>query len=104
MTRREFIRVAGITAFPFAAAAAERETLAGEVGVTTGSFMRNLSVASEPGKLRLLDLPRLMRDELGMRVIDLMTATLASMEPDYLDKLRAESDRAGCVLTNLKMN
>ena len=31
-----------------------------------------------------------MRDELDMRVIDLMTATLASFEPDYLDKLRTE--------------
>ena len=39
-----------------------------------------------------------------MKVIDLMTATLVSLEPDYLDKLRAEAERAGCVLTNLKMN
>jgi hypothetical protein len=54
--------------------------------------------------LRLLDLPRRMRDELDMRVIDLMTATLVSLEPDYCDKLRAAAERAGCVLTNLKMN
>ena len=106
MNRREFLRVgsAAVTALPFATAAAEREKLAGEVGVTTGSFVRHLAVAAPPGKLRLLDLPRIMRDELGMRVMDLMTATLVSLEPDYLDKLRTEADRAGCILTNLKMN
>jgi hypothetical protein len=75
-------------------------SLRGELGVTTGSFMRNITA----GKFRVLDLPRIMRDELGMRVIDLMTATLASMEPAYLDQLRAEAEKAGCILTNLKMN
>ncbi len=106
MNRREFIRTGSATValLPFAGAAAERVKLAGEAGVTTGSFVPHLVADARPGKLRLLDLPRIMRDELGMKVIDLMTATLASMEPDYLDKLRAESERAGCVLTNLKMN
>ena len=106
MNRRDFIRTGStvVAALPFLSAAAEREKLAGEVGVTTGSFVRHLTVTAQPGKLRLLDLPRVMRDDLGMRVIDLMTATLASLEPDYLDKLRAEADRAGCILTNLKMN
>lgn len=56
------------------------------------------------GKLRLLDLPKLMREELDLRVIDLMTATLVSLEPGYCEQLRATADRAGCVLTNLKMN
>ena len=41
--------------------------------------MRHLTVEPQAGKLRLLDLPRIMRDELGMRVIDLMTATLPSL-------------------------
>ncbi len=75
-------------------------SLEGELGVTTGSFMRNLNA----GTFKLIDLPRRMRDELDLRVIDLMTATLASMEPAYLDQLRAAADSAGCVLTNLKMN
>src|SRR5436190_13778524 len=75
-------------------------SLHGELGITTGSFMRNIT----DGKFRLLDLPRIMRDELGMKVIDLMTATLASMEPAYLDQLRGEAEKAGCILTNLKMN
>ena len=80
------------------------DSLAGEIGVTTGSFMRHLSSSAGPGKLRLLDLPRRMHDELGLRVIDLMTATLAELSPAYCDKLRAEAERQGCLLTNLKMN
>ncbi len=78
--------------------------LAREVGVTTGSFVKHLVESPQRGKLRLLDLPRLMRDELDMRVIDLMTATLPSLEADYLERLRAAAEDAGCVLTNLKMN
>jgi hypothetical protein len=52
----------------------------------------------------MLDFPKLMREELDMRVIDLMTATLPSLGADYMDKLRAAAERAGCILTNLKMN
>lgn len=74
------------------------------LGITTGSFMRNLSPEPAPGKLVLLDLPRIMRDELDLRVIDLMTATLVSLGPAYCDKLRDAAEKAGCVLTNLKMN
>ncbi|MSU48611.1 MAG: hypothetical protein EXS37_05860 [Opitutus sp.] len=109
MNRRTFIHssvcaAALSTVARPAAAAAKPISLAGEVGITTGSFMRHLSAEPGPGKLRLLDLPKRMHEELGMKVIDLMTATLASMEPAYLDQLRAAADRAGCVLTNLKMN
>lgn len=105
MNRRQFLQSSCglIAASPFVAHAAA-DPLAREVGITTGSFVRHLTVDPQEGKLRLLDLPKIMREELDMRVIDLMTATLASMEPDYLDKLRAASDRAGCILTNLKMN
>jgi len=87
-----------------AAAAPSPESLAGQLGVTTGSFVRHLSPEPQPGKLRLLDLPAIMRQRLEMRVIDLMTATLPSLEPDYLEQLRAAAERAGCWLTNLKMN
>ncbi len=78
--------------------------LAGEIGVTTGSFVRHLAIEAQPGKLRLLDLPRILRGELDMKVIDLMTATLPSLEPGYLAQLREAAEREGCVLTNLKMN
>src|SRR5262245_23766567 len=70
------------------AAQPPRPSLARELGVTTGSFVRHLTTEPQPGKLWLLDLPQIMRDELDMRVIDLMTATLPSLEPGYLQKLR----------------
>lgn len=109
LSRRAFLRsTLGATAAAAlgapASAARASAPLAGEVGITTGSFMRHLSATAAPGKLRLLDLPKIMRDELGMTVIDLMTATLAAMTPAYLDELRAAAADAGCVLTNLKMN
>lgn len=78
--------------------------LAGQIGVTTGSFTRNLSPQPADGKLVLLDLPRIMRDELDLTVIDLMTATLSSLEPDYCERFRTAAAKAGCVITNLKMN
>ena len=55
-----------------------RPALAGELGVTTGSFVRHLAEKPQAGKLRLLDLPKLLRNEFDMRVIDLMTATRRS--------------------------
>lgn len=39
-----------------------------------------------------------------MRVIDLNTSTFGAIEPGKAAKLRAAADRAGCVVTNLKMN
>src|SRR5262245_14407945 len=110
VTRRGFLKIAAATAA--GAVCADNATaegkawpsLRGEIGITTGSFVRHLSPVREAGKLRLLDLPRIMRDELDMRVIDLMTATLVSLEPAYLEQLRDAAEKAGCVLTNLKMN
>jgi hypothetical protein len=109
MKRRAFLHVAAssatLAALPAAAADAPKPLpLTGEIGITTGSFVRHLMPEPRAGKLRLLDLPKLMREELDLRVIDLMTATLVSLEPGYCEQLRAAADRAGCVLTNLKMN
>lgn len=108
MNRRDFIRsslgCAALGAAAGIAAPSARASLAGEIGITTGSFMRHLSPERAQGKLRLLDLPKIMREELDMKVIDLMTATLVSLEPGYLDRLRAAAGDAGCTLTNLKIN
>jgi hypothetical protein len=105
-SRRTFLQgsVAGSLGMLTSAAAAEPKPFAGEVGVTTGSFVKHLATKPQPGKLVMLDLPKIMRDELGMKVIDLMTATLASFDPAYLDQMRNAAEKAGCALTNLKMN
>jgi hypothetical protein len=83
---------------------ATERSLAGEVGITTGSFMRHMRSSPQLHETLLLDLPQRMRDELDMRVIDLMTATLPSFEPEYLERLRSRAAKHGCILTNLKMN
>jgi hypothetical protein len=110
VTRRGFLEIAAATGVSVVCAdqaTAEVKpwpALAGEIGITTGSFVRHLSESPQAGKLRLLDLPRIMREEMDMRVIDLMTATLVSVEPAYLEQLCGAAEKAGCVLTNLKMN
>jgi hypothetical protein len=83
---------------------AEDLKLAREAGVTTSCFSGHLAAEATAGKFTLLELPRIMRDELDMRIIDLNTSTLASHEPEYLDRCRDAAERAGCVFTNLKMN
>ncbi len=97
MRRRSFFTLAAGT---IACRASAADPLHREVGVTTGSFMRHITA----GEFRIIDLPKIMRDELGMKVIDLMTATLESVEPRYLERLRKSSADHGCVITNLKMN
>jgi hypothetical protein len=110
MTRRQFLGAGagGVLAVSrLAAADAPRPKLAGEVGITTSSIDAHLAPPSaelKPGQFRLLDLPRMLRDELGMRVIDLNTTSLGSLESAHLDRFRAAVEKADCVLTNLKMN
>jgi Xylose isomerase-like TIM barrel len=106
ISRRQFVCVAAAAAVVRTSVAETTPLppLAGQLGITTGSFVRHLSESPQAGKLRLLDLPRIMRDELDMRVIDLMTATLPSLEPAYLEQFRSAAEKSGCWLTNLKMN
>lgn len=81
-----------------------RKSLDGQLGITTSSLTYQLSPRAKDDQITLLELPRIMRDELGMTVIDLNTSTLATTDPKYLDQVRAAADKAGCILTNLKMN
>ena len=89
--RRSFL--ACVSSIPLFAATKRYER---EVGITTSSFSGH--------SIELLELPRIVRDELGMRVIDLNTTTLGSLDPAALDRFREAAGKAGCVLTNLKMN
>jgi hypothetical protein len=72
--------------------------------VTTSSLSGHLVANPVRGQFSLLDLPRIMRDELDMRVIDLNTSSLASMKGAYLDRCRRAAEKAGCVFSNLKLN
>ncbi len=98
-------RRSALFALPAAALAApEPAGLARRIGLTTGSFMPHLSESAAAGKLVMLDLPAIMRDDLGLTVLYLMTACLPSLDRAYCDKLRNNAVKAGITITNLKMN
>ena len=107
--RRQFLQstAAGATAL---ALLCDRPTVAAdtklerEVGITTSSLSGHLVAKPGKGQFSLPELPRVMREELDMRVIDLNTSSLASEEPRYLDQCREAAEKAGCVFTNLKLN
>ncbi len=107
-TRRDFLKTTtcALAVAPGVLPADEdkQRQIAGEVGITTSSLSGHLARQSGKDKFTLMELPRIMRDELDMRVIDLNTSSLASNEPAYLDRFRAAADKAGCILINLKLN
>mgnify|MGYP002632130023 CR=1 FL=1 len=104
MNRRDFIlATAGTLAAASTTGQAAEKPLTGEVGIVAAT----LGAHTAPGKkggLALNDLPRLIRQELGMRVIDMNTMNFASLTPKIAEQFRAAADREGCVLTNLKLN
>ncbi len=63
-----------------------------------------MSATPADGKFTLLELPRVLRDELDLTVIDWNSVNLPSFDPALMEKLRVATDAAGCVATNLKMN
>ena len=112
-TRRSLLK--GLTVAPLAgifAACSEpgANPLDRQVGLTTSSLGSHVALRPDAGQIALFDLPRVLRDELDMRVIDLNTTTLGEPEwrtraaPSDLDRLRNEAEKAGSFLTNLKMN
>lgn len=114
VTRRRFLQATGVSAVAAGASSSaqhliraddERHSkLLREVGVTTSSMSGHLRNNPAKGQFNLLELPKIMRDELDMRVIDLNTTSLGSVDKTWLDRVRKSVDDAGCVLTNLKMN
>ena len=107
LARRTFIAASG-AAFtcaawrPATSADDLPRELTGEVGITTGSFSQQLR--GRPEKFALPALLTIIREELDMRVVDVYTPSLISLDGPYLDRVRAAAEKARCVLTNLKMN
>lgn len=104
ITRRELLAIgaAGLVARPAASQASATTPLEREVGITTGSFSPQLR--ENPARFQLPELLKVVRDELDVRVVDVYTPSLSSFEPVYLDGVRSAAERAGCILTNLKLN
>ena len=107
ISRRRFLAsVAAMAGAPLQTNAQTRPVpeLAGLVGITSASLAHQMNADSPGRMIDLWDLPRFMRDELGMKVLDLNTKTLGSREPGHVDRFRQAAADAGCVLTNLKVN
>ncbi|MSU50298.1 MAG: hypothetical protein EXS37_14635 [Opitutus sp.] len=105
-TRRDFIaRLAacgGMFAQNRAAVSAPAEKI--RVGINTSSFahQRNSSDAAE--RIRLEDIPAILRDELDMNIIDLESVTLGPRDLPTARKFRVRAEAAGCRIINLKVN
>tara|TARA_R110002096_G_scaffold217936_6_gene406050 strand:+ start:1204 stop:2103 length:900 start_codon:yes stop_codon:yes gene_type:complete len=108
-SRRHFLKhsslgLSGAALFSPSSAAERHVSVVGEIGVTTGSFFSHITFGKEAGKISMLDLPKVMDNELDMKVIDFMSRTLESFEPAYLEKLRSAVVDNHCIATNLKCN
>lgn len=108
-TRRDFLGAAAAAAAALVTSGTEtssnaaedkRPSLARAVGLTTGS----LTFQQQQGTLSALTLPKFVRDELGMKLIDLNTRWLESYDESYLQRVRQATDDAECFITNLKVN
>jgi hypothetical protein len=74
------------------------------VGVNTASFSRHLRATEAAQRIDVYDLPRLVREDLDIRVLDVVSTMLNTREHPPLEKFRAAAESAGCVITNLKVN
>jgi hypothetical protein len=108
LSRRQFLAECAVAVgFPLMAKAAPPQNpgLAGQVGITTSSLFRQNAGRATDRNFEHWDIPRILRDELDMKVIDLSTGTLgSSRERKRLDRMRQAAADAGCVITNLKVN
>lgn len=83
------------------------EQLRDAVGLVSASAAAQMSGRALGRQFTLLELPQILSEELNLTVVDLNTLSFPSFEtvqPAYLEKLRAAADKAGCILTNLKLN
>lgn len=77
------------------------------IGIVSASAHAQLTGKAKGRTFSLLELPRILRDELDLRVLDLNTTSFpdfSTVDRSYLDKLRDVVTDAGCIMTNLKMN
>ena len=100
--RSATVVAAAVTAVPsFAATGGDQpESLVRVIGITTGG----LNHQRETGSLTVFTLPKFMRDELGMQLINGNTRWLQSYDRTYVERVRETAEAADCYFTNLKVN
>jgi len=74
------------------------------IGINTVCFSRQQRATDPAQRIDPYDLPQLVRDEFDLRVLDLVSTMLNTRERGPLEKFRARAERAGCVISNLKIN
>lgn len=107
LPRRQFLQLgaAGLaTALVGRSAGKQYPPLPDFVGINVSSFAR-FNRSTDPAEhVDPYDVPKIMREELNIRVIDLVSTMLGTYDRAALEKLRKHADRAGCVISNLKVN
>lgn len=78
----------------------DRPSLDGVIGLTTGSLSHQRTART----MDVFSLPKFVRDELGMRLIDLNTRWLAAYDERYIRRVNDSAEKHGCYFTNLKVN
>src|SRR5688572_20041216 len=81
-TRRAFLQFSaiGVAATTLGAAKPRHPPLNELVGINTSSFARQNRATDAAQKIDPFDVPRIMRDELDVRVIDLVSTMLATRD------------------------
>jgi sugar phosphate isomerase/epimerase len=104
-SRRDFFcRLAayGVTALGCDGAEGVRAKI--RIGINTSSFGRQRSSSDATERIARDDIPVVMRDELGLDIIDLESVTFGPRDPGTAERFRARAEAAGCRIINLKVN
>lgn len=108
LSRRQFLGACAVVAGGLPALArgalAQNADWSGEVGITTSSLFRLMTPGESDRLFGLRDLPKVVRDELGMKVIDINSGTLGTRDAAQLEAFRQAVEDAGCVVSNVKIN
>lgn len=89
-TRREFLQQAGMSATALAAAAAVpgRSALAAKriYGISLAGWSLHRTIGTQAGKVPMLDMPKISRQEFDIEAIELVNRMLASTDKSYIDQ------------------
>lgn len=74
------------------------------IGLNTSSFGPQRNSTDPAQRIARDDIPRVLREELGLTIIDLESVTFGPPEPAAAARFRALAEKAGCTIINLKVN
>ena len=91
VSRRTFVKLgaagaAGWVAGSAAQTSSDAFAASREYGISLASYSLHRTIGTQDGKMPMLDLPQLSREEFGIEAIELVNWMLASPEKSYLDR------------------